>query len=104
MKKILFLSAALVSFSSFASTVKVTSFVYPRSGQYYAELCGQVSDSATSPTFVQITVDPRMKKSGMYNTVADSSGKFCIAVVTYSGEAELKVFDETEKTFTKTRK
>lgn len=87
-----------------AATVKVTSFDYPRSGQYYAEMCGLVFDASASPTFVQVVVDPNMKKAGTYNTVADSNGKFCLTVITYKGEAEVKTFDDAEKTFVKMNK
>ena len=90
-----------LSFPAFSATVKVTSFIYPRAGQYYAELCGKVVEVKVNPTFVKVVVDPRTNRPGTYNTLVGSDGKFCLAVITYSGEAEATVFGEVNATFMK---
>lgn len=89
MKKYFLIVLILLSFSTLASTVKITSFNYGRPGQWYAELCGLVEGASTNPTFVKVIVDPRSKKPGTYNTFAGEDGKFCVAVVSYQGEAEV---------------
>jgi hypothetical protein len=99
MKKCFFVILVLVSFNTLASTVKISSFNYGRSGQYYAELCGQVEGATSNPIFVRVMIDPRSKNPGTYNTVTGSDGKFCLAVISYRGEAEASVFGETEKAF-----
>jgi hypothetical protein len=87
--------AFLTVFSAHASTVKITSFVYPRSGQYYAELCGQVEQAKSASTLIKVIVDPKSKNPGTYNTLAGSDGKFCLTVITYKGEAEATAGEET---------
>jgi hypothetical protein len=91
--------ALFVSAASFAATVKVTSFNYVLSGASspfnpLAELCGVVEGSTSSPTFVHALIDVRSKNPGSYNTVADRDGKFCLAVITYRGTADVTVLDE----------
>lgn len=95
MKKIFGLVCLMASLSSFAATVKITSFNYVRTNADayqapLAELCGVV-EGAASMTFVKVVVDYKSSKPGNYNTVVDSDGKFCLAVVTYRGTAEATV-------------
>lgn len=95
MKKIFSLVCALVSVSSFAATVNITSFNYIRTtdNAYHAplaELCGTV-EGATGMTFVKVVVDHKSSKPANYNTVVDTDGKFCMAVITYRGTAEANV-------------
>jgi hypothetical protein len=95
----LFLGAALLVFSlsSFAASVKVTSFTYVRNFndlQPLAELCGLVSGATTTPSFVKVVVDPKTSNPGSYNTLAGQDGKFCVAVITYRGTAEVSLMGE----------
>ena len=92
MKQLLsILSLIFMGSSSFATDltteVKITSFTYLNNTRL-AELCGNVINQKSSPTFIQITVDPRGKSPVNYNTLAGKNGQFCIAVITYTGEAE----------------
>lgn len=96
MKTLLAAGLLALSFSSFAATVKITSFNFVRTNQDnfpspLAELCGQVSDATTAPTYVNIMVDPGTKNPGSYNTLAGTDGKFCVAVITYRGRAEASI-------------
>jgi hypothetical protein len=93
MKKILGVAVLSLSFSSIAATIKITSFNFIRSP--LAELCGQVSETTTSPTFVNVTVDRGSKNPGAYNTVAGTDGKFCMAVITYRGLADASIIGGT---------
>ena len=105
MKIILWLAVFMVSISAFAAGVKVTSFNYIRSGQYYAEICGLVEESNGDTKFIRIEVDPKENKPAIYNTVAGKDGKFCAVIVTYKGQAEASLFDEaviTKATIEKT--
>lgn len=85
------LSLIFISGSSSAADltaeIKINSFTYI-SNTRLAELCGQVINAKTSPTFIQIAVDPRGKHPVNYNTLAGKDGQFCIAVITYTGEAD----------------
>ncbi len=92
MRKLMLLSLALLSFSAFAEgpSVKITSYVYINQERKVAELCGVVSNAATTPTFVQITVDETSKRPATYNTWAGADGKFCSVVVSYYGTAIAK--------------
>ncbi len=95
MKVLFAVSIFLVSVVSMAAaTVKVTSFTYPRQGQLYAELCGQVQGAMTTPAYIKVAVDQTTSKSATYNTIAGTDGLFCISVVTYQGTAEVTVFGE----------
>lgn len=97
MKKFIALSLLSLSFASFAATVKVTSFNYVRVqndlNHPLAELCGLVEGQTSSPSFVQVLVDPKTKSPASYNTLAGNDGKFCIAVVTYRGNAEVSLLN-----------
>lgn len=88
MRKLLFtLSLLTLCTGAFAADVRITSFVYTSQERKVAELCGVVSNAATTPTFVQITVDEKSKRPATYNTHAGPNGKFCTVVVTYYGTA-----------------
>jgi len=100
MKKLLLCATLLCSFTSFAASVKITSFNYVRtSNDAYraplAELCGRVEGATSEMTFVKVSVDPRSNRPGSYNTVAGSDGKFCLAVITYTGLAEASALGST---------
>lgn len=95
MKKLIALAALTLSMSSLAATVKVTSFVYLRSGEPQAELCGTVEGATSSPSFVRAQIDHRTNRPATYNTLAGIDGKFCISVVTYRGTAEVSLFDSS---------
>lgn len=91
MRKLVLLSLLLMSFSALAApSVKITSYVYVNQERKVAELCGVVSEAASTPTFVQITVDENSKRPATYNTLAGADGKFCTVVVTYYGTAVAK--------------
>ena len=89
------LSALLISSSAFAASVKITSFNYVRSGEALAELCGTVTDSATTPAFVRVQIDHTSNRPATYNTLTDDAGRFCVAVVTFRGTAEARVMNQT---------
>lgn len=96
MKSIIAIAALLLSVSSFAATIKITSFNYVRTNQEnypspLAELCGQVSGATSSPTFINVKVDPSNSNPASYNTFAGVDGKFCVAVITFRGRAEATV-------------
>ena len=95
MKKLFGLICLFATVSSFAATVKITSFNYVRTTAEafhapLAELCGTV-EGATGMTFVKVVVDHKSSKPANYNTVVDADGKFCLAVITYRGTAEANV-------------
>lgn len=102
MKMILGMALFALSVSTFAASVKVTSFNYIRtSNDYYsplAELCGVVDGATASPTFINAKIDPKSKNPGSYNTIADADGKFCLAVITFRGQADVTVMGEKEIT------
>ncbi|MBC7465945.1 MAG: hypothetical protein H7256_08125 [Bdellovibrio sp.] len=79
---------SLLTTSVFAAdpSVKITSFSYVTGSNRMAELCGEVSDTTSPQTYVQVTVDPNTKNPAAYNVYA-GRGKFCTVVVTYTGSA-----------------
>ncbi len=93
MKKLIALVTLLAATSSFAASVRVTSFVYLRSGEPQAELCGVVEGATSTPSFIRAQIDHRTARPATYNTVAGSDGRFCVFVVTYRGTAEVSLFD-----------
>ncbi len=93
MKKLMFLAAFAVTTSAYAATVKVTSYVYLRSGEPQAELCGLVEGAETSPSFIRVLVDHRSSRPATYNTIAGADGRFCISVISYRGTAEVRLFN-----------
>ncbi len=101
MKTFLGTCLLLSSISSFAATVKVTSFNYIRSqGDSFhplAELCGKVEGGA-NPSFVRVQIDPKASNPASYNTVAGADGNFCVAVITYRGSAEVSLIGENAST------
>ncbi len=92
--KFLALSALLVSASAFATSVRITSFNYVRSGEALAELCGTVTDATATPSFVRVQVDHTSNRPATYNTLTDDVGRFCVAVVTFRGTAEARVMNQ----------
>jgi hypothetical protein len=93
--KILIALALVISTSAMAATVKITSFNYVRSGEVLAELCGQVTDSVSQPSFVRVQIDHTSNRPASYNTLTDAYGKFCIAAVTYRGTAAVSLINQT---------
>ncbi len=63
-----------------------------------AELCGMVEGATASPSFVRVLVDPKSKNPASYNTLAGIDGKFCLAVITYRGTADVSVIGAKETT------
>ena len=102
MKKFIALALLVFSFASIAVTVKVTSFNYVRNQNdlYHplAELCGLVEGATSAPSFVQVLVDPKSKEPASYNTIAGKDGKFCLAVITFRGNAEVSLMNENAST------
>lgn len=103
MKMILALALFVSSISAFSATVKVTSFNFVRTSNDnffspLAELCGTVEGATAAPSFVKVLVDPKSKNPGSYNTVAGADGKFCIAVITFRGTADVTVMGENAVT------
>jgi len=100
--KYLFLASLLFSTVTFSATVKITSFALVRMGQNLdhplAELCGKVEGAEKTPSFIRVLVDPGSRSPGIYNTLADDQGKFCLAVVTYRGSADVGIIG-VDKTF-----
>jgi hypothetical protein len=98
MKSILVLALFVSSLSSMAASVKITSFNYVRGADTafspLAELCGRVTDATSVPTFIQVLVDHKANRPGTYNTLAGTDGKFCLAVITYRGTAEVSIVGE----------
>ena len=98
MKKFIALALLVFSCASFAASVKVTSFNYVRNQNdlYHplAEICGLVEGAATSPSFIQVLIDPKSKQPASYNTIAGKDGKFCLAVITFRGNAEVSLINE----------
>jgi hypothetical protein len=93
--KFLALSTLLVSTSVLATSVRITSFNYVRSGEALAELCGTVSDATTTPSFVRVQIDHTSTRPATYNTLTDTTGRFCVAVVTFRGTAEASVMNQS---------
>ena len=82
MKKILsIVSLIFIGGSTFATDlsteIKINSFTY-LNNTHLAELCGQVINQKTSPTFIQIAVDPRGKHPVNYNTLAGKNGTLLV--------------------------
>jgi hypothetical protein len=102
MKKLLALALLATSVSSFAASVKVTSFTFIRTSPEYsgplAELCGRVEGAETTPSFVKVRVDPASNNPATYNTFAGKDGKFCLTVVTYRGRADVSLEGENGST------
>ena len=89
----------LLSFSLFANDpkVEVTSFRYVAQNNPVAELCGKISNVTIFPAYVKIIVDGN-KNPGIYNVVVDKDAKFCIAVVTYYGIADVSLWGSSFNT------
>lgn len=95
MKMFLGFTLLVSSLSAIAASVKVTSFNYVRNANDLthplAELCGTVSGATSLPSFVRIQIDPKSNNPATYNTLAGQDGKFCLAVITYRGAAEVSL-------------
>jgi len=98
MKSLLAIGLLSLSVSAFSASVKVTSFNFIRTSNDVmaplAELCGVVEGATSSPSFVRVSVDPKSSKPASYNTFAGTDGKFCVAVITYRGTAEVSMIGE----------
>lgn len=99
MKNLIIGLSLLSSISAYSATVKITSFNYvnisgaPNSP--LAELCGKVEGAEKSPSFIKVIVDAGSRKPASYNTLADDKGNFCLAVLTYRGNADVSLMGET---------
>lgn len=71
--------------------VKVTS--YSRAGvrTRSAELCGEVVNIKVPWVIVKVKIDANHKQSGNYTTIVGKDAKFCLAVVTNGGTAEVSL-------------
>lgn len=103
MKTFLAMALLVSSVSAFSASVKITSFNYVRTSSEnmqspLAELCGLVEGATASPSFVRVLVDPKSKNPGSYNTLAGTDGKFCVAVITFRGTADVSVMGAKEST------
>lgn len=99
MKTIVAVALLVSSVSAFSATVKVTSFNFIRTSNDVmsplAELCGVVEGSlVNAPSYVNAKIDPKASKPASYNTITDAEGKFCMAVITYRGTAEVSILGQ----------
>jgi hypothetical protein len=92
---LMFLFASL---PAFCASVKITSFNLIRIGDSLnhpvAELCGKVEGSTKMVEYLKVTVDAGSRRPGHYNTIADDKGNFCLTVVTYRGNAEVRIIGD----------
>jgi hypothetical protein len=93
----LFIFLSLLSVTSFAAEVKISSFQYLSSTRV-AELCGFVTGVAAGE-LVEVVSDPKMKVPGHYTTLTNSTGKFCLVLRTLSGEADVTHGNNTTEAF-----
>lgn len=102
MKTVMAIALLVSSVQAFSASVKITSFNYVRTSTNFnsnlAELCGRVEGATTSPTFINVKVDPKNNSYASYNTLAGPDGKFCLALITYRGTAEASLIGENVKT------
>lgn len=102
MKTSLIVLSLLVSLSSFAASVKITSFRFVRIADDLnnplAELCGLVEGATSEVTYLKVLVDSSSRNPGTYNTIAGKDGKFCLPVITYRGTADVSVFGQKSVT------
>jgi hypothetical protein len=94
MKKILFIILlGLLTSTIGATEIKLTSFRSISIGDILdhplAELCGKVSHHSQYPAFVKIIADPNSRNPGIYNTLTDDQGAFCLTLVTYRGSVDV---------------
>jgi hypothetical protein len=77
------------SASAQAPEVKIESFYYTGNSvdNRTAEICGGVYPAPGAITHVAVTVDPRSKNPGSYTVAANSAGRFCTIVMTFTGTA-----------------
>lgn len=99
MKSFLALALLVSSVSAFSASVKVTSFNFIRTSNDVmsplAELCGVVEGAiVTAPSYVSAKIDPKSNKPASYNTITGPDGKFCMAVITYRGTAEVSLMGQ----------
>ncbi|MBY0516524.1 MAG: hypothetical protein K2P81_06425 [Bacteriovoracaceae bacterium] len=98
MKSIMTIAALTLMTSAFAADIKITSFNFVRSGEPAAELCGEVSNATSTPSYVRVAVDHKTARPAIYNTIAGADGRFCLSVITWRGTAEASVFGESART------
>ena len=101
MKKIILtLVITVLAFAIEASDIKVTSFRSISIGEILdhpmAELCGKVSDHSSYPAFVKIISDPNSRNPGIYNTLTDENGAFCVTLVTYRGSVDVGIIGQSQ--------
>lgn len=102
MKTFIALVLLATSAAALSASVKVTSFNYVRTSTELssplAELCGMVEGAVSAPSFVRVLVDPKSNNPASYNTLAGADGKFCIAVITFRGTADVSLIGAKEST------
>ncbi len=91
-KLMMTIALGLMSSTVLAADVKITSYLYVNNERRVAEICGVVTGSETSTSFVQITVDHKSKRPAVYNTLSGPNGKFCTIVNSLHGTAIAEVF------------
>ena len=67
-----------------APTVEISSFHFAGTKTSAAEICGKVT-GLSKQAVVKLIVDEKSKVPGIYNTLTDSDGAFCVMVATYQG-------------------
>jgi hypothetical protein len=75
--------------SAQAPEVKIESFYFTGDtiNDRTAEICGGVYPAPGAVTHVTVTVDPRSKNPGSYTVAANSAGRFCTVVISFTGTA-----------------
>lgn len=93
MRKTLFALALLSGISAQAAElpVKITSFFRPDQNTKMAELCGTITGTPAeiAAAKVRVAVDGATKGVGIYTTLADEAGDFCITLTTYYGRVKV---------------
>jgi len=102
MKTFIAMVLLATSAAAMSASIKVTSFNYIRTSNDLnsplAELCGLVEGAVSSPSFVRVLVDPKSKNPASYNTLAGADGKFCLALITFRGTADVSLIGAKEST------
>ena len=93
MRKTFFALALLSTISTQAAElpVKITSFFRPDQNTKMAELCGTITGTPEqiAQAKIRAAVDGATKGVGIYTTLADEAGDFCITLTTYYGRVKV---------------
>jgi hypothetical protein len=90
------LLSAASGFAATPPTLTLTSFRYAGGNTRAAELCGVVT-GGREHEHVRVTVDPDTDGPGYYNLFTEQDGRFCVAVVTWTGRAQASVWTTTNE-------